>query len=261
MNYFNTMFAVMRSWFWRLRSYSRVAQSRTREITVNEAPVVDKIDIRAIMTGEKPGKPDERKLNFWERLYLPEVIKGLINTFKHMFKPSATIDYVGPTSRADQRHIAAVGYRGEHFLKVDDKGNEKCVACFMCSTACPAECITIVGEETPVDAFGAQRFKHPKVFEIDMLKCIYCGMCVEACPKDAIGMTTTYNQVGVKRSEFIFDKARLLKNNDEFMQGLGLERSGKDAKTNQYPLSPDGCGPDVTHGLADFRVGTRQSGV
>lgn len=228
---------------------------------MSDTHTAEKLDIRAIMTGDKPQTRDERKLNFWERMYLPEIFKGLVNTFKHMFKPSATIDYVGPTSRPDQRRIPAVGYRGEHYLKVDDKGNEKCVACFMCSTACPAECITIVGEETPVEKFGAERFKHPRVFEIDMLKCIYCGMCVEACPKDAIGMTTTYNQVGTKRSQFIYDKERLLKNNDEFMQQLGLERSGKDAKTSTYPLSPDKCGPDITHGLADFRVGTRQPGV
>ena len=183
------------------------------------------------MTGDAPAalKKDhsgERKLNFWERIYLIEIFKGLVNTFKMMFRPSTTIDYVGEKSRDNQRHIPAVGYRGEHYLKVDDKGNIKCVACFMCSTACPAECITIVGDATDVDQFGAQRFKAPEVFEIDMLKCIYCGMCVEACPKDAIAMSTTYNQVGTKRGDFIYDKARLLKNNDEFMESLGLARSG-----------------------------------
>lgn len=219
-------------------------------------------DVRSVMTGEQPkkGHEDERKLNFWERIYLVEIFKGLVNTFKMMFRPSTTIDYVGEKSTERQRHVPAVGYRGEHYLKVDDKGNIKCVACFMCSTACPAECITIVGDQTDVDQFGAQRFKAPQVFEIDMLKCIYCGMCVEACPKDAIAMSTTYNQVGVKRSDFIYDKARLLKNNDEFMESLGLARSGKD-KDGRYPLSPAGMGPDMTHGLQPFRQGTRSEGA
>lgn len=202
----------------------------------------------------------ERKLSLWQRMYLPEVVKGLINTFKMMLRPSTTIDYVGEKSKPEQRHVPAVGYRGEHYLKVDDGGNIKCVACYMCSTACPAECITIVGEEAPAEQFGAQRFKKPKVFEIDMLKCIYCGMCAEACPKDAIALTTTYNQVGTKRADFIYDMARLLKNNDEFMAGLGLSRAGKDA-AGKYPLSPDGCGPDVTHGMTEFRVGTREKGA
>jgi NADH-quinone oxidoreductase subunit I len=211
-------------------------------------------------TAKVPLDVNERKLNFWERLYLPEIFKGLVNTFKMIFRPTTTIDYVGAQSKTEQRHVPAVGYRGEHYLKVDDKDNIKCVACFMCSTICPAECIIIEGEETTIEDFGAQRFKKPDVFEIDMLKCIYCGMCVEACPKDAIAMTTTYNQVGTKRSDFVFDMTRLLKNNDEFMEQLGLSRSGRD-KNGNYPLSPDGCGPDVTHGVTEFRQGVRQDGA
>jgi NADH-quinone oxidoreductase subunit I len=219
-------------------------------------------DVRSILTGESPQdrRANERKLNFWERIYLLEIFKGLVNTFKMIFRPSTTIDYVGEKSRPDQRHVPAVGYRGEHYLKVDDGGNIKCVACYMCSTVCPAECIIIEGEPTPLEDFGAQRFKKPQSFEIDMLKCIYCGMCVEACPKDAIAMTTTYNQVGTKRGDFIFDMARLVKNNDEFMGSLGLERSGRDQNGN-YPLSPDGCGPDVTHGVQPFRQGVRSEGA
>jgi len=210
----------------------------------------------AVRDHEGEARRAERTLNIWERMYLPEIAKGLFRTLKHVFKPSFTIDYVGPDSKPEQRHIAAVGYRGEHYLKVDDEEKIKCVACFMCSTACPAECITIVGDEADADEFGAQRFKRPSIFEIDMLKCIYCGMCVEACPKDAIAMSTTYNQVGVKRSDFIFDRERLLKNNVEFMESLGLSNSGKDENGN-YPLSPDGMGPDKTHGLTEYRVGTR----
>ncbi len=218
-------------------------------------------DVRELMAGGGKAPPaDERKLTLWERMYLPEILKGLVNTFKMIFRPSTTIDYVGRDSKPHQRHIAAVGYRGEHYLKVDEKDNIKCVACFMCSTACPAECITIVGEEAPVDEFGAQRFKKPAVFEIDMLKCIYCGMCVEACPKDAIAMTTTYNQVHTKRSDAIYDMDRLLKNNDEFMASLNLSRAGKDAN-GKFPISPDGCGPDITHGLTEFRVGERENGA
>jgi NADH-quinone oxidoreductase subunit I len=219
-------------------------------------------DVRSILTGDTPQdrRANERTLNFWERIYLVEIFKGLVNTFKMIFRPSTTIDYVGEKSRPDQRHVPAVGYRGEHYLKVDDGGNIKCVACYMCSTVCPAECIIIEGEPTPLEDFGAQRFKKPLSFEIDMLKCIYCGMCVEACPKDAIAMTTTYNQVGTKRADFIFDMARLVKNNDEFMGSLGLERSGRDQNGN-YPLSPDGCGPDVTHGVQPFRQGVRSGGA
>ncbi len=213
-------------------------------------------DIATIAKRSEEARDSERKLTFWERLSIPEIIKGLLETARHVFRKPFTIKYIGPKTEARDRHSVVDGYRGEHYLKRDEKGMEKCVSCYMCSTACPAECIEIDAEEAPADGFGYQRFKRPSVFNIDMLKCIYCGMCVEACPKDAIGMTTTYNQVGTSRADFIFDKARLLKNNDEYMEKMELTASGR-AQDGSYPLSPDGCGPDVTHGMTNFRVAQR----
>ena len=29
---------------------------------------------------------DRRKMNFWERMYLPEIFKGMSITFRHIFK-------------------------------------------------------------------------------------------------------------------------------------------------------------------------------
>ena len=40
-------------------------------------------------------------------------------------------------------------YRGVHRLNRDDEGRVKCVACFLCATACPAHCIDIVAAESP----------------------------------------------------------------------------------------------------------------
>ncbi|MDH3584541.1 MAG: 4Fe-4S binding protein, partial [Phycisphaerae bacterium] len=90
----------------------------------------------------------------------------------------------------------------------------KCVACFMCATACPADCIHIVGEESPWD----DREKYPKKFDIDELRCIYCGMCEEACPVDAIELTPQYDLVGLSRQEMIFDKAKLLSVYDQTVE-------------------------------------------
>jgi NADH-quinone oxidoreductase subunit I len=57
----------------------------------------------------------------------------------------------------------------------------------MCSTACPAECITIeAGEDQRT------REKFPVRYDIDLLRCIFCGYCVDACPEDAIYMTRDY---------------------------------------------------------------------
>ena len=82
----------------------------------------------------------------------------------------------------------------------------KCVACFLCATACPAHCIDIIGIESPWE----DREKYPESFTIDELRCIYCGMCEEACPVDAIELTSLYNLTGRSREEMIFDKEKLL---------------------------------------------------
>ena len=105
-------------------------------------------------------------------------------------------------------------YRGVHRLNKDEAGRVKCVACFMCSTACPAHCIEIEAGESP----WPDREKYPIKFDIDELRCIYCGMCEEACPVDAIELTHEYNIVGLTRQEMIFDKEKLLKMYDQTVE-------------------------------------------
>ena len=146
------------------------------------------------------------RISWLFKAYLPAVVKGLANTFRHLFKLGGhrtfTVQY------PEQKLELKPGFRGEHRLKRDDQGREKCVACFMCQTACPANCIRIVAEEAP----WPDRDTRPKVFEIDMLRCIYCGMCEEACPCDAIELTQKPYQVATSRAEMIYDKEKLLNN-------------------------------------------------
>ena len=42
----------------------------------------------------------------------------------------------------------------------------KCVACFLCATACPAHCIDILADESP----WPDREKYPESFTIDELR-------------------------------------------------------------------------------------------
>ena len=83
----------------------------------------------------------------------------------------------------------------------------KCVACYMCSTACPAHCIDIVAAPS---ARGTTARNIPELFVIDELRCIYCGMCEEACPCDAIELTSLFDLTGLSREEMMFDKEKLL---------------------------------------------------
>jgi NADH-quinone oxidoreductase subunit I len=97
-------------------------------------------------------------------------------------------------------------YRGVHRLNRDEQNRVKCVACYMCSTACPAHCIDIVAAPSP----WPDREKYPETFVIDELRCIYCGMCEQACPVDAIELTTLYDLTGMTREDMMFDKEKLL---------------------------------------------------
>jgi len=154
-------------------------------------------------------------LNRGESVYLPEVLKGFRTTMRHFLtsfgqgRTSRTIQY--PEERREHYKPEdggqqASNFRGVHRLNKDEDGRVKCVACMMCPTICPANCIHITAAESPWD----DREKYPAKFEIDELRCIFCGMCEEACPVDAIELTTEYDIVGLSRQEMVFDKQKLL---------------------------------------------------
>ena len=158
---------------------------------------------------------DPPDMNVLERVYLPEIIKGLGTTMRHMVtswgqgKTSRTLQY--PEQRREDYApedggMYAGTFRGVHRLNRDEAGRVKCVACMMCPTICPANCIHLVASESPWD----DREKYPAKFEIEELRCIFCGMCEEACPVDAIELTPQYDLVGLSRQEMVFDKAKLL---------------------------------------------------
>ena len=130
---------------------------------------------------------------------IKEFIQGLSITAKHMLPGnSTTVEYPKVKLEPSER------FRGLHRL-VPDHNREKCVACYLCPTVCPAKCITVEAGE---DENGV---KYPTVYQIDLLRCIFCGYCVEACPVEAIEMTGEYELANYKREDFCFTKERLLK--------------------------------------------------
>lgn len=154
-------------------------------------------------------------LSGWQANYVVEIGRGLARTFRHLIRSvgrgpmNRTMCY--PEERREDRPVEKGGlyvetFRGFHRLNRDEAGRVKCVACFMCQTACPAHCIHIEAGEAP----WPDREKYPVKFDIDELRCIYCGMCEEACPVDAIELTPVYDLVGLSRQEMIFDKEKLL---------------------------------------------------
>src|SRR5262249_15636291 len=78
------------------------------------------------------------KIGILEKLYLPAIAEGLVITARHITRKSVTVQY------PEERPTMPPNYRGVHRLNRDEQGRVKCVACYMCSTACPAHCIDIV---------------------------------------------------------------------------------------------------------------------
>lgn len=148
---------------------------------------------------------DRRPMNFWEKIYLPAVIKGLGITFRHLFKKKATYNF------PEQKRPFSPVFRGLHILNRDEEGRERCTACGLCAVACPAEAITMeAAERKPGEEHLYREEKYAARYEINMLRCIFCGFCEEACPKDAIYLTETFAPANYQRKGFIYGKEDLL---------------------------------------------------
>ena len=143
----------------------------------------------------------KKEMTFAERLYLPAIFGGMWITFKHLFKRSATIQY------PEQKREFSKVYRGQHVLKRDEIGAERCTACGLCAVACPAEAITMVAAERKKGEEHLYREeKYAAKYEINMLRCIFCGDCEDACPKEAIFLTDRKVDSLYKRNLLVFGK-------------------------------------------------------
>jgi NADH-quinone oxidoreductase subunit I len=152
----------------------------------------------------RPGPQKEKRLrrrrDLWERLRIPGLLGAMWAGFSRVFRRKLTVQW------PDEQRPVSDNYRGVHRLNRDERGRVKCVACFLCQAACPADCIRIEAAPAP----WPDREKYPVRFDLNELRCVYCGMCEEACPEDAIELTRIYSLVGTSREEMIFDKEQLL---------------------------------------------------
>jgi NADH-quinone oxidoreductase subunit I len=153
------------------------------------------------------------------------ILLGMALTLKNLLdtvfrKKASTIQF------PEEKRMTSGRYRGIHLLTVREDGTPKCVACYMCATACPAECIYIESGERPEKTIE----KYPTRFEIDLLRCVYCGFCVDACPEEAIFMSRENDLVGTTREELIIDRDRLIERGKLVEYGPGYRPTDHDVR-------------------------------
>jgi NADH-quinone oxidoreductase subunit I len=150
---------------------------------------------------------------------------GMLRTLTYMartlfMRGAATVQF------PEQKRAHSARYRGVHILTVREDGSPKCVACYMCATVCPAECIYIEAGERPEKRIE----KYPTRFEIDLLRCVYCGFCVDACPEEAIVMSRENDLVGTTRAELIIDRDHLMARSELLEHGPGYRPDDHDVR-------------------------------
>lgn len=160
--------------------------------------------------------------SFKDNLYVPAIAEGVKVTFKHFFKNLNDINAVRTLEYPEEQPTDITSrYRGLHRLTHRPDNSVACVACFMCATACPSNCIFIEATQRE----DGHDEKMPESFFIDTLECVFCGYCVEACPCDAIRMDTgIFSLIGNQREDFVMDKAQLLSFKGAFSEEFSCAR-------------------------------------
>src|SRR5512142_302920 len=154
-----------------------------------------------------------RVARYLKSLMLIELFRGLGLTMKYMWKPKYTMRY--PMEKIPQSNR----FRGLHALRRYPNGEERCIACKLCESVCPALAITIDSEQRPDGTRRTTRY------DIDLFKCIYCGFCEESCPVDSIVLTDILEYHFERRGEHIVTKPQLLALGDRFEPEIAAART------------------------------------
>ena len=144
-----------------------------------------------------------------------EVLKafadGFATTFKHLFRKPITEQYPEYKRPLPERTRARI------ILTRDPDGGERCVACYLCSAACPVSCISMQSAEREDGR------RYAAWFRINFGRCIYCGLCEEACPTSAIQLTPDFEICNREILSLVYEKEDLL-----------VDHGGKDREYNFY---------------------------
>ena len=160
------------------------------------------------------------------------MLRTIWRVFLHLFDKTATVGY------PEKKPYLPPRYRGRIILARDPDGEERCVACYLCSIACPVDCIALQATE---DDHGR---RYPEFFRINFSRCIYCGLCEEACPTYAIQLTPDFEMGEYDRSKLVYEKEDLTISGPgkypdyNFYRHAGLAIKGKGKGEGEHEAPP-----------------------
>src|SRR5437763_15484724 len=127
------------------------------------------------------------------------LIVGFATTLKHLFKKPITVNY------PEQKLPMFPKYRGKQVLMRDENGLEKCVACGLCSVACPADAIYLEAAENDGTVQAGPRYASG--YQIHKTRSILCGYCEQGCPGSAGSMGKDYELAVCSESACVWGTA------------------------------------------------------
>jgi NADH-quinone oxidoreductase subunit I len=137
--------------------------------------------------------------------------QGFYTTFIHLFRTPITEEYPEYKRPLPERSRARI------ILTRDPDGDERCVACYLCSASCPVSCISMQSAQR------ADGRRYASWFRINFARCIYCGLCEEACPTLAIQLTPNFETCEYDILTLVAEKEDLL-----------VDHGGKNRDYNYY---------------------------
>src|SRR5574344_1355959 len=148
-----------------------------------------------------------KPMNWVERLYIFEAFRGLFTTLKHFLRGFFRYETLPTVPYPDMKPEIRRTYRAKHRMMLRPDGTPRCVACFMCATACPAHCIYI----EPAQSEDGRIEKRVLVTSIAPLQ-----MFVIRCFSTATTITIPKSERVMANTRFLRSASEKKKRRDDF---------------------------------------------
>jgi NADH-quinone oxidoreductase chain I len=146
---------------------------------------------------------------FFQKVFLLDILQGLLVTLKFYFSRKVTIPY------PEKVQTPAARFRGLLRLYRDEKGEPLCIACKACQRICPLDCFEIEGARPE-----GSKVLRPTRYDWKLNRCTFCGLCTEVCPTDAIRFSREFRMSLIGKDHLLFHLPDMYIEGDELQRFL-----------------------------------------